>query len=460
MALTEELIPDTSQQPDNSNRMESIKRWIHHHRLLILLSIVSIFIILSLGSVLVIKSHHDSQRNVSVNSRKFSDATNAMPNQAKQQANCTAPSDDRFYRTDRSLAIDPRDPKHLFVAIEYKGAYQSFDSGKTWQPTLQNFQWYTGCFPEPFKAMISPIDSKTIYLSANGSGIVKTSDGGKTWKKLYQTWQYGRSEDFEFDPTNAHVIYAATEDIKNAPNPNDNSPVTKGLVYKSSDDGTTWTELPTGLMEGTGNNGIVVSRTNPSHILSFTLTVHFHPGGRQIDTSNQMGILESSDTGNSWTALHTIPAGYDATGFMAYSPLVTDNIYVTSFTAPGTPEVDYSSLDFGNTWKASNTVMSYVFYDSSDATGLHMLGINSQPNVNTANKFFESSDGGRSWQPTINFPAEVINSGDHKTLISDIKWDPANPSIIYASAASGFVWKSTDSGQTWQKILSYDSLPK
>src|SRR5258708_37677744 len=96
----------------------------------------------------------------------------------------------------------------------------------------------------PYTTLFRSIDSKTIYLSANGSGIVKTSDGGKTWKKLYQTWQYGRSEDFEFDPTNAHIMYAATEDLKNAPNPNDNSPATKGLVYNTTNDGATWTELP------------------------------------------------------------------------------------------------------------------------------------------------------------------------------------------------------------------------
>jgi len=203
-----------------------------------------------------------------------------------------------------------------------------------------------------------------------------------------------------------------------------------------------------------------VSQTDHKHLLVFTLLVHFHPGGRQIDTSNQMGILESKDAGVTWKALHTIPSGYDATGFMAFSPMVTNNIYVTSFTAPGTPEVDYSTRDFGQTWKASNSVMAYVFYDPYDSTGMHLLGINDQPNVNTSNMFYESRDGGRTWNQTIKFPAEVITSSDHKTLISNIKWDPTTSNTMYISAASGYVWKSTDSGQTWQKILSAETAPK
>lgn len=444
-------------EPNNETVIITVPKLSKRKKLIILVLLFSL-VALTVGLFVINNKNHKNSTKVSSNTPQTgqpSAQTNNNP-----QLDCTAPSDDRHYRTDRSLAVDPRDGKHLFVAIEYKGAYQSYDGGKTWQQTLKDFKWRNGCFPEPFKALISPTDSKIIYLSSNGNGIVKSADGGKTWKSLYQDWMYNKSEDFTFDPVNDHIIYAATSDVQGAPNASDNSPVTKGLVYKSTDSGETWSELSTGLEVGAGNNGVVVSKTDPKHILAFTLLVHFHPGGRQIDTSNQMGILESKDAGLTWTAKHTIPAGYDATGFMAYSPLNTNNIYVTSFTAPGTPEVDYSTIDFGQTWRPSNTVQAYVFYDPFDAAGLHLYGVNDQPNVNSANKFFESHDGGKSWLQTIKFPAEVISSGDHKTLISNMKWDPSNRNTIYVSAASGYVWKSVDAGQSWQTILSADTLPK
>jgi photosystem II stability/assembly factor-like uncharacterized protein len=428
------------------------------HRLLVGVGLgISLIAVVGVG-VFAAKSHQGRQQANSQSQHTTS--SQAAQANGGGPVDCTAASDDRHYRTDRSLAVDPNNGKHLFVAIEYKGAYQSYDGGKTWKQTLQDFTWRNGCFPEPFQAFISPTDSKVIYISTNGNGIIKTTDGGKTWKGISKSWMYNRSEDFALDPTNDHTLYAASADIQGAPNPNDNSPATKGLVYKSTDSGASWAELPTGLKVGAGNNGMVVSRADPKHLLVFTLLAHFEPGGRQIDTSGQMGILSSADGGATWTALHTIPAGHDATGFMAHSPLVTDNIYVTSFTAPGTPEVDYASRDFGQTWEPSNTVMAYVFYDPFDATGLHVYGVNDQPNVNTANAFYESKDGGRTWNQTIKFPAEVTNAADHKTLISNIQWDPTNRNVMYVSAASGYVWESTDSGQTWQKILSADTLPK
>ena len=380
--------------------------------------------------------------------------------EAAPAVSCVPRNSDSYYRTGRSLIVDPNNASHLFVAVEYRGAYQSFDGGRTWQQTLAGFGWRNGCFPEPFKAMFDPNDSMVIYLSVNGDGIVKTSNGGTTWTKLYQPWMYNRSEDFEFDPQNSRILYASTEDVTGAPNPADNSPVTKGLVYKTVDGGSTWTELATGLTGGAGSNGIVVSRDNPGHILCFTLVVHFHPGGRQIDTSHQLGILETADGGNTWAAAHTLPAAYEATGFVANSTATTGNIFVTSFTAAGVPEQDYSTVDFARTWRRSDTVLSYVAYDPRDDRGLHMLGVNSQPQTNTANKLYESNDGGLTWQATINLPTEIAAASDHRTLISAIRWDPVDPNTIYASAASAYVWKSTNSGHTWQTLLNLTTLPQ
>ena len=379
--------------------------------------------------------------------------------QPQPAPSCVPRNDDSYYRTDRSFIVDPKNPRHMFVAVEYKGAYQTYDGGKTWAPTLGGFRWRNGCFPEPFKALFSPTDSNVIYLSVNGDGIVRTRDGGRTWKKIYQDWMYNRSEDFQFDPTDDQIIYAATEDIKGAPNPLDNSPVTKGLVYKTVDGGNIWTELPTGLVEGAGNNGIVVSNNDPKRILAFTLVVHFHPDGRQIDTSNQLGILTSTDGGTSWQTAHLLPAAYEATAFVATAPVNHNNIFVTSFTAPGVSEQDYSTLDFAHTWRRSDTVLATVAYDPHDAHGLHMLGINQQPNVNLHHKIYESTDGGKTWAANLNLPSQVADVASHRTLISTIAWDPSDPHTLYASAASSYAWRSTDSGQSWQTLLDLSSLP-
>ena len=372
---------------------------------------------------------------------------------------CVPRNDDSYYRTGRSFIVDPRDPLRLFVAVEHRGAYLTHDGGRTWTATLQGFGWRNGCFPEPFKAAFSPTDSNVIYLSVNGDGIVKSNDGGQTWKKTYQDWMYTRSEDFQFDPTNDQIIYAATENVQGAPNPLDNSPVTKGLVYKSVDGGDTWNELPTGLTDGAGGSGIVVANDHPQQVLSFTLVVHFHPGGRQIDTATQMGILASSDAGGSWRAVHSLPALYEATASVASAPTNGNHIFVTSFTAAEVPEQDFSTVDFARTWRRSGTVMAYVAYDPHDPDGLHLLGINQQPNVNLHRNIYQSTNGGMTWTPELNLPSQITDVASHRTLISTITWDRVNPHTIYATAASALVWRSTDAGRSWQTILDLNSLP-
>ena len=398
-------------------------------------------------------------QNFQKNQSKQSGATTPRP--------CVAASDDRYYRTDRSLVVDPKNSNNLFVGVEYKGAYQSTDGGTTWKQTMKDIQWPNYCFPEPFYAAISPADSKTMYLTANGSGIIKTSNSGASWKLLYNSNMFPRTEEFSFDPTNAQIIYATAENSRNAStNPQDISNVTKGLVYKSTDGGTTWTELTTPLAADAGNDAIVVSKDDPKHILAFTLLLKYanttststQANGRQPDLSGQLGILESKDAGKTWTSLHTIPSDYEAVVYAYHSESNPKNIYVTPFSASSTQPKGFASTDFGQTWTAS-TYMNYVAYDPFDASGNHAIGFSSQVPPDAAGHLFETNDAGRTWHAYGSLPAEITNMNDHKTLISNIQWDGKAPNTIYMSGASALVWRSTDSGKTWTNLLSLSKLP-
>ncbi len=76
------------------------------------------------------------------------------------------------------------------------------------------------------------------------------------------------------------------------------------------------------------------------------------------------------------------------------------------------------------------------------------------------NKLQESTDGGATWNEFVNLPTEIKNIGDKKTLISNIVWHPTDKNTFYLSGASALVWKTTNNGKTWTKLLDYTVLKK
>ena len=324
---------------------------------------------------------------------------------ASSGAACVAASEDRYYRTDRSLVVDAADPQELFVGVEYKGAFRSTDGGATWTQTMKDVRWPNRCFPEPFFAAADPSDPRTIYLSTNGAGIFKSTDAGTTWKALYTSAMFPRSEEFTFDPRTSQTIYATAENPRSAStNPQDVSNVTRGLVYKSTDGGSTWTELTTPLAPDAGNDAIVVSKDDPRHLLAFTLLLRYsstgststRANGREPDLSGQLGILESTDAGASWTARHALPAGYEAIVYAFHAPTDPRHLYVTPFVGGTVPPRGFFSTDFGQTWTPS-TPMIVVAFDPADPTGNRAVGFSTQlPPEQAGRHLLETTDAGRS----------------------------------------------------------------
>lgn len=59
-------------------------------------------------------------------------------------------------------------------------------------------------------------------------------------------------------------------------------------------------------------------------------------------------------------------------------------------------------------------------------------------------------------QAAGNFPLEMVQFAGPTNIqgrVSDIEFNPKNPNIVYAGAATGGVFKSTDMGQTWSAIF-------
>jgi photosystem II stability/assembly factor-like uncharacterized protein len=55
-------------------------------------------------------------------------------------------------------------------------------------------------------------------------------------------------------------------------------------------------------------------------------------------------------------------------------------------------------------------------------------------------------------------PKEILNPNDTRTRPSNLQWGPQNNKTLYMNGAGGLVWKSTDLGSTWTKLLDYTQL--
>ncbi|MEE2885799.1 MAG: glycosyl hydrolase, partial [Planctomycetota bacterium] len=130
----------------------------------------------------------------------------------------------------------------------------------------------------------------------------------------------------------------------------------------------------------------------------------------------------------------------------------------------------WRSTDAGKTWKAVGLKDSRhiprirVHPDNPDLVYAAVLGHISGPNEQRG--VYRSKDGGDTWQ-------KVLYANAHAGAC-DLVMDPANPRILYASTwriirtphslesggEGSDLWKSTDSGDTWQKITGNKGLPE
>jgi photosystem II stability/assembly factor-like uncharacterized protein len=130
----------------------------------------------------------------------------------------------------------------------------------------------------------------------------------------------------------------------------------------------------------------------------------------------------------------------------------------------------YRSTDAGKTWTHlgldQTEAIAKIRVDPHNADVVYVAAFGHPYGRNTERGVFKSTDGGKSWRKIL--------YRDDKTAAIDISIDPSNPNILYAalweayrtpwSMSSGGpgsgLFKSTDAGETWTEITRNPGLPK
>jgi photosystem II stability/assembly factor-like uncharacterized protein len=398
-----------------------------------------------------------------------------------QRFECAPRSEHEWYRTGRTLAVDPTNPQVMYVSVEYKGVYKSTDGGATWKSSSKGIRAYAreddptkACYSEYPVIRINPKNNNHIVigLSSGGGGHLHPSNINQQVGGVYQSFNAGESWELMIDNTmNTYVtdvaidadgaIYYGTASNPGSWTEADQNKlfVSKGLIYKTTDNGLTWTELPTGIGSRSSATRVFVNDKNTKQIVAPTYSaVRLSADGTGTGISNgkdtsvaQIGLLSSADGGLSWSK-QAFPD--DAPVLLAAaSPTNFANQYYIS--ASGSDA--YVTFDAGQTFTKSK-YMTIVAYDPFDTSGKRMLAYSMQSMDGPGLTLHESTDGGLSWKAKGTLPAEITSLQDTKTRVSNIIWHPTNKNTVYMSGGSGYVWVSTNLGTSWKRLLSYTEL--
>ena len=189
------------------------------------------------------------------------------------------------------------------------------------------------------------------------------------------------------------------------------------------------------------------------------------------------GVYKTTNGGNSWINISDEYFNTGSVGALVVAPSDPNVVYagMGETCIRGNMSVGdgiYRSVDGGDTWDHiglgdSHFIGEIVVHPKNpDILWVAAMGHVFGNNGNSERGVFKSIDGGKNWK-------KVLYHND-KTGAVDIEVDPTNPRILYATLWEAYrnpwemssggegsgLYKSTDSGETWENISKRPGLPK
>ncbi|HXH06353.1 MAG TPA: hypothetical protein VNI83_07150 [Vicinamibacterales bacterium] len=374
------------------------------------------------------------------------------------------------------IAVDPRDPDRLFVAVlghpygpnEERGIFRSTDGGRTFRKVL-----YKDADTGGADVVLDPVDPDTVYavlwesrqapwengvFTGPGSGLYKSTDGGDTWRQLTKglpTFAEGLGRiGLAVAPSDPRRLYATVE-VGGA-----------GRLYRSDDAGESWYQVT--------DDPRVAAR--PSDFAE----VKVHPRNPDIVFTGSIAAWKSTDGGRTFTALRGAPGGDD---------------YHRIWINPEQPDIMLLASDQGAivTVNGGETFSSWYnqptaqFYHVSTDNAFPYRVCGGQQESGSACVSSRGDDGQitfREWHPVgveeygyvapdpldpdivyggkvtrydrrtgqvQNVSPRPLRDGGYRVLRTmPVVFSPLDPRTLYF--ASNVLWKTTNGGRSWEPI--------
>ncbi|MEP6920210.1 MAG: YCF48-related protein [bacterium] len=306
------------------------------------------------------------------------------------------------------IIVDPRDSKTLYVAAhrhkEPGGFFKSTDGGHKWRESSQLKN-------EALHSLTQAKSNPDVLIAGTFNGIFRSDDAGENWQQLPTQSTPGlvHVETLAIDPRTADTIYAGTW----------------YLPYKTTDGGQTWRSIKNGIIDDSDIFAIDIDPRDPGHLIASACS----------------GIYESKTAGEAWKKVQGIPSQSRRTRAIMQHPSIPGLVFA------GTTEGFWRSDRGGDadSWMVTTSrqleINSISVHPSRPETifiGTNNYGV------------MVSTDSGKTFAPT--------NGGYSGRFANTIVADRDMPNRIYAATINtatggGFLFASSDNGQTWRPSM-------
>src|SRR5262249_8523674 len=215
-----------------------------------------------------------------------------------------------------AIAVAPSDPNTLYVGSGEglrrpdlsvgNGVYRSADRRRP----LSHVGLSAG--QRTADLAVDPRDANRVFAAVLGHpygpnperGIYRSSDGGASWQRvLYRDADTGGSA-VALDPHDPQVVYAALWQSRLGPWEDKNAfEGTGGGLFKSTDGGSNWRALKTGLPQNLSQINIAIAPSDPQRLYATAGTSE--PG--DYSSARGLGVYRSDDGGEHWVRITQDP---------------------------------------------------------------------------------------------------------------------------------------------------------
>jgi len=289
-------------------------------------------------------------------------------------------------------------PSNIMVSTSW-GLMRSTDTGTSWHLPGQQTAFVHSLIADP-------VNPDILYLGAvAGTGVLKSSDAGLTWVSRSTGLPAANAISLALDTAN-NDLYLGLEN---------------STLYKSTNDGNSWTEVLKADTNGHHFTGITVNTVN----------------GDVYAVTDGSGVYRSVDSGASWSRLNTGLNSLVATSIAVDGGNVYASVFDGVSSNPGVYRLNTTSLAWGPVSNGlTSSFVNKVIVDAGTASVLYAI---------TESGIFKSTDDASSWQ------AASTGLGPGVAVISMLI-DSNDSSILFAGTSTGEIYKSADAAQSWTAL--------